>query len=78
MNEANDPFCPRHGRASRPVEVPGLRCDCLENQRARRLDELVVEAVDTVFDNRLNRAEARGYLASLVVELVVKFVVGEP
>lgn len=24
----NDPFCPRHGRASRRVEVPGLRCDC--------------------------------------------------
>lgn len=23
-----DPFCPRHGRASRPIEVPGLRCDC--------------------------------------------------
>ena len=24
----DDTFCPRHGRASRPVEVPGLRCDC--------------------------------------------------
>jgi hypothetical protein len=24
----SDPFCPRHGRASRPIEVPGLRCDC--------------------------------------------------
>lgn len=23
-----DPFCPRHGRRSRPAEVPGLRCDC--------------------------------------------------
>lgn len=23
-----DPFCPRHGRRSRPVEIPGLRCDC--------------------------------------------------
>lgn len=23
-----DPFCPCHGRASRPIEVPGLRCDC--------------------------------------------------
>ena len=24
----SDPFCPRHGRASRPAETPGLRCDC--------------------------------------------------
>src|SRR5258708_15573938 len=24
----DDPFCPRHGRASRPSEIPGLRCDC--------------------------------------------------
>ena len=23
-----DPFCPRHGRASRPIEVEGLICDC--------------------------------------------------
>jgi hypothetical protein len=23
-----DPFCPRHGRRSRPVEIRGLRCDC--------------------------------------------------
>ena len=30
-----DRFCPRHGRASRPIEVPGLRCDCpvYENSR---------------------------------------------
>ena len=27
---SQDRFCPRHGRASRPVEVPGLRCDCLD------------------------------------------------
>jgi hypothetical protein len=26
----DDPFCPRHGRRSRPAETPGLRCDCLE------------------------------------------------
>jgi hypothetical protein len=25
-----DSFCPRHGKASRPVETPGLRCDCLD------------------------------------------------
>jgi NTP pyrophosphatase (non-canonical NTP hydrolase) len=25
-----DPFCPRHGRKSRPIEIPGLRCDCEE------------------------------------------------
>jgi hypothetical protein len=24
----SDMFCPRHGRASRPVEIAGLRCDC--------------------------------------------------
>ncbi len=23
-----DLFCPRHGRQSRPIEVPGLACDC--------------------------------------------------
>ncbi len=23
-----DRFCPRHGRASRPIELPGLPCDC--------------------------------------------------
>lgn len=28
-----DPFCPRHGKTSRPIEVPGLRCDCEENLR---------------------------------------------
>lgn len=27
MSDA-DPFCPRHGRRSRPIEVPGLHCDC--------------------------------------------------
>lgn len=26
-----DRFCPRHGRASRPIEVPGLPCDCESN-----------------------------------------------
>ena len=25
-----NPFCPRHGRKSRPAEVPGLRCDCVK------------------------------------------------
>lgn len=24
----DDPFCPRHGRESRPTDTPGLRCDC--------------------------------------------------
>jgi hypothetical protein len=24
----DDPFCPRHGRKSRPVTIDGLRCDC--------------------------------------------------
>lgn len=28
-----DPFCPRHGRASRPVEIPGLRCTCAAQPR---------------------------------------------
>lgn len=23
-----DPFCPEHGRCSRPSHTPGLRCDC--------------------------------------------------
>ena len=22
-------FCPRHGAADRPIEIPGLRCDCV-------------------------------------------------
>lgn len=26
-----DPFCPEHGRASRPSHTPGLRCDCATN-----------------------------------------------
>jgi NTP pyrophosphatase (non-canonical NTP hydrolase) len=34
-----DPFCPRHGRASRPVEVPGLRCDC-RSDRGRIYQEI--------------------------------------
>lgn len=25
---SDDPFCPRHGRESRPALVEGLRCDC--------------------------------------------------
>lgn len=25
---SDDLFCPRHGRRSRPIEIPGLRCDC--------------------------------------------------
>lgn len=29
-----DPFCPRHGRASRPAEIPGLRCDCPQPPRS--------------------------------------------
>lgn len=32
--QPTDPFCPRHGRASRPTLTPGLRCDCEANQRA--------------------------------------------
>ena len=28
MSAPEDLFCPRHGRASRPAETPGLRCDC--------------------------------------------------
>lgn len=28
-----DPFCPMHGRKSRPIEVPGLRCDCEKETR---------------------------------------------
>lgn len=27
---AADPFCPRHGRESRRIEIPGLRCDCCQ------------------------------------------------
>lgn len=29
-DQDRDPFCPRHGRKSRPTLSPGLRCDCLE------------------------------------------------
>jgi hypothetical protein len=25
--DPDDLFCPRHGKASRPIEIPGLRCD---------------------------------------------------
>ena len=35
-----DHFCPRHGRRSRPIEVPGLRCDCTSD-RGR-----IYEAID--------------------------------
>lgn len=29
-----DPFCPRHGRRSRPIEIPGLPCDCRSTRAA--------------------------------------------
>jgi hypothetical protein len=30
-----DPFCSRHGRRSRPVEIPGLRCDCPPAEKSK-------------------------------------------
>lgn len=30
--DGSDPFCPRHGKKSRPVEILGLRCDCPEEK----------------------------------------------
>jgi len=30
-----DPFCPRHGRQSRPIEIPGLRCDCAADETTK-------------------------------------------
>lgn len=60
-----DPFCPRHGRASRPIEIPGLRCDCWTQTPAKEiacevfggqvtlpleiLERLGMKAIDTVF-----------------------------
>lgn len=29
--QLEDPFCSCHGRASRPIEIPGLRCERLEH-----------------------------------------------
>lgn len=52
----SDRFCPRHGRASRPAEVPGLRCDCPDPEivylRAshQRLCEEYAELVDAVIE----------------------------
>lgn len=28
LPESRDPFCPKHGRRSRPITIEGLRCDC--------------------------------------------------
>ncbi len=34
-------FCPRHGRASRPIEIVGLRCDCpLEVKYAHKCEDV--------------------------------------
>lgn len=42
MRPIPDPFCPCHGRTSRPIEIPGLRCDCnansVEKLTAKRLE----------------------------------------
>lgn len=38
-----DLFCPRHGRTSRPIEVPGLRCDCIGGPSWPSEDPAVVE-----------------------------------
>lgn len=32
----DDPFCPKHGRASRPITVEGLRCDCMTYENITR------------------------------------------
>lgn len=42
-NTNDDPFCPRHGRASRPTLTDGLRCDCSSNERARIFEDITAE-----------------------------------
>lgn len=42
-----DPFCPRHERRSRPIEIPGLRCTCLENLIAGDVRAKVYAKINT-------------------------------
>lgn len=58
-----DFFCPRHGRRSRPIEVPGLRCDCAATEIRQAIRRMVMQEAAQICKNYGNdlRADADDY-----------------